>query len=60
MKRSEVLKLIRKLRKVGEDWVDDETWAENLLCHLEEAGMLPQGINENGDGESFDYEWEKE
>ena len=40
MKRSEVLKLIAGLYTVGIDF-DPYTRADNLLCQLEEIGMLP-------------------
>jgi hypothetical protein len=41
MKRSEMIELLKSLRFAGADWADDETWAENLIAHLEEVGMVP-------------------
>lgn len=37
-----------------------EEIADDILAAIEKAGMLPPGINHNGDGESMDYEWEPE
>ncbi len=67
MKRSEMLKLIENLLQAGLD-LDYETRAENLLCHLEEVGMLPPAanillVNYYKDGESFTRvcnQWEAE
>jgi len=42
MKRSEMLKFIKGLLEIGREYPLD-TQAENLLCHLEEKGMLPPG-----------------
>jgi hypothetical protein len=44
MKRSEVLKLIEGLFNIamaGNNELPSDVHAENLLCHLEEVGMLP-------------------
>lgn len=40
MKRSEILKLIEGLFDIAHNH-DNKTNADNLLCHLEAAGMLP-------------------
>lgn len=42
MKRSEVIKLIESLFEIAPNH-DNNANAENLLCHLEELGMLPPG-----------------
>lgn len=47
MRRSEMLKLIESLIDCGREWADKATRAENLLCHLEQAGMLPPDQNAN-------------
>jgi hypothetical protein len=47
MKRSEALTFIEGLFKVGIDF-DDKTKADNLLCHLEQAGVI------------WENEWEQE
>jgi hypothetical protein len=43
MKRSKMLKLISTLLDSGFD-CDIETRADNLLCHLEQAGMQPPPV----------------
>jgi hypothetical protein len=34
--------------------------ASLILDVIEENGMLPPGLNLNGDGESLDYDWESD
>lgn len=67
MKRSEILNIIKKTIDSGNTWADIDTRAENLLCHLEEAGMKPPSYLKKDPGhfkgDQFKYdinEWEEE
>lgn len=67
MKRSEMLKLIESVIDAGSHEYDKATRADNLLCHLEQAGMLPPRSKHTDPGhfpgDSFEYElneWESE
>ena len=63
MKRSEIVKLIEGLLEAGSSWATFNTRADNLLCHLEEKGMLPPSrikITEDDSINCICNEWEKE
>jgi len=67
MKRSEMLKKIESLLDAGRDWADLATRADNLLCHLEQDGMLPPNSGPGGYDEgpvdsiiAFHCKWDEE
>ena len=66
MKRSEILKLIQSVIDACRNDYDVETRSDNLLCQLEQAGMLPPSIRldvPESDGNNFihyKHEWEPE
>ncbi len=50
MKRSEMLRRVKEVIDAGRDDYDLETRADNLLCYLEVAGMIPPKRWVNGEG----------
>lgn len=68
MKRSEAVGVIGRVLMFGPEGLTkdkqekykDMNLSEIILEELLDAGLLPPGINYNGDGESFDYVWEPE